>query len=116
MKKKNSATSIARTPIPAVTSNASPIALTQTKPSISNGPQVKLSDSQTRALRLLVNGSIAFNVVAGKPTEWEWDFPPATLRELNQLGLADYMILATGNRTWFITLEGNDVCGELPPA
>jgi hypothetical protein len=108
MKKKNSATSTVRMPTPAAISNASPIALTLKKQ-----PSIKISDAQHRALRVLFSGEVAFHVVGGKPTEWAWDFQPSILRELLQLGLADYMILSTGNRTWSLTTEGKDLCGEL---
>ncbi len=78
-------------------------------------PRVKVSNPQRRALQTLLNGVVEYHVLASKPTDWrkEWEFNIRILRELKQMQLADYLILASCRRTWSLTQEGRLLCGEL---
>lgn len=80
--------------------------------------QVATTETERRALRVLFAGPIDYAVSGSKATNWnpDWKFNIATLRALKDLGLADYDILESCERSWYLTQEGYDLCGKLQPS
>jgi hypothetical protein len=77
---------------------------------------MKISNTEKRALAILLSGPIVYHVSGSKATDWDkqnWKFNIATLRALRELSLADYTIYASCERTWTITEEGTQLCMEL---
>ncbi len=78
--------------------------------------EVSLNATEKRALKILLSGPVEYHVHGSKATDWrkgEWKFNIATLRGLQQLDLADYVITASCRRTWTLTIEGRRLCLKL---
>lgn len=72
-----------------------------------------LTDTERRALQVLATGNVQYHVSGPKPIDWnkeEWKFNIATLRALQDLDLADYVIMASCQRTWSLTIDGRKLC------
>ena len=83
--------------------------------SASTEDALKISDPQKRAMRTLLQEKVEYTVHGSKAVDWpkQWKFSIATLRELKEMQLADYLILASCTRTWQLTTEGKNLCERL---